>query len=169
MSKKYSADSLGNRMKNYEGVSKTYLVRRMPVIIRLDGKAFHTFTKGFDKPFDNLFMSTMQETCKALCKEVQGCKIAYTQSDEISLLITDYDALNTSAWFDDQIQKMVSVSASIATLAFNKTFYELCMQLSVDDTEKFKKTYQSKMFTAKFDSRAFNLPKEDVCNYCRLP
>ena len=114
-------DSLGDRMKeNYENRAKTYLVRRMPVIIRLDGKAFHTFTRGLKRPYDEIFHNTMNQTMKYLCENIQGCKLGYTQSDEITLLLTDYDTLTTDAWFDNNVQKICSVSASMATMAFNK-------------------------------------------------
>ena len=66
-------DSLGDRMKDYENISRSYLTRRVPVIIRIDGKAFHSFTKGMRKPFDNILMSAMQETMRYLCKNIQGC------------------------------------------------------------------------------------------------
>ena len=111
-------DGLGDRMKsNYENRSKTSLLRRTPVIIRLDGKAFHTFTRGLQKPYDTILMKAIQETMLYLCENIQGCKIGYTQSDEITLLITDYDTLTTDAWFDYEVQKLCSVSASMATLA----------------------------------------------------
>lgn len=94
-------DSLGDRMKGfYEARSKTSLVRRMPVIIRLDGKAFHTFTKGFQKPFDSMLMKAMQETMKYLCENIQGCVLGYTQSDEITLVLVDYKKLTSEAWFN---------------------------------------------------------------------
>ena len=116
-------DALGDRMKhNYEEVSKTRLVRRMPAIIRLDGKAFHTFTRGLDKPFDNIFVKSMQDTMKYLCENIQGCVLGYTQSDEITLVLIDYQTLQTDAWYDYEVQKMTSVSASMATLAFNRYF-----------------------------------------------
>ena len=80
-------DDLGKRMKEfYEVVPKTRLVRRTPVAIRIDGKAFHTFAKDFVKPFDKVLMKSMQETMKYLCENVQGCVLGYTQSDEITLL-----------------------------------------------------------------------------------
>jgi len=113
-------------MKGYENISRIYLTKRMPTIIRVDGKAFHTFTRGFERPFDEIMIRSMWETAKYLCENIQGCKTAYVQSDEISLLLTDYDELTTSAWFDKNIQKMVSVSASMATLAFNKSFELVC-------------------------------------------
>ena len=86
--------TIGNRMKNnYENITRYYLTRRMPVIIRIDGKAFHTFTRGFKKPFDDVLVKTMQDTMKYLCENIQGCVLGYTQSDEISLVLTDYAEL----------------------------------------------------------------------------
>lgn len=102
-------DELGKRMKKYESVSKTVLMRRTPVIIRIDGKAFHTFTRGFEKPFDKVLIKTMQETTKYLCENIQGCVFGYTQSDEISLVLIDYQTLTTDAWFDYEVQKLRSL------------------------------------------------------------
>lgn len=170
-------DDLGDRMKEYENVERRYLTRRMPTLIRIDGKAFHSFTKGFQKPFDMVLMKSMWNTAKYLCENIMGCKIAYTQSDEITLLLTDYENIRTEGWFDKNIQKMCSVSASMTTLAFNKAFMEqtnymrrdietdyvhddeLCLEL----LKKFEK-YYLKYNTAMFDSRVFNIPKEEVCN-----
>ena len=116
-------DDLGIRMKeNYEIRARSYLTRRTPVIIRIDGKAFHTFTKGFMKPFDKLLMNSMWDTMKYLCENIQGCVLGYTQSDEISLLLIDYKNLESSAWFDYQVQKVCSVAASMATMRFNSVF-----------------------------------------------
>ena len=106
-------DSLGDRMKGYEGVSRNFLTRRVPAIIRLDGKAFHTFTKGMEKPFGLVLTQAMQETMKHLCENIQGCVLGYTQSDEITLVLTDYATIQTDAWFGYNIQKMCSVSASM--------------------------------------------------------
>ncbi len=103
--------TLGERMKEYEMQSRTRLLRKVPVIIRLDGKAFHTFTRGLDKPFDKDFMRIMQETMLALCKQIQGCVLGYTQSDEITLVLVDYQRMESMAWFDNQVQKMCSVAA----------------------------------------------------------
>ena len=166
-------DSLGDRMKeNYENRAKTYLVRRMPVIIRLDGKAFHTFTKGLKKPYDEIFHNTMNKTMKYLCENIQGCKLGYTQSDEITLLLTDYDTLTTDAWFDYNVQKICSVSASMATMAFNKYLWEetseyldvLMALQDLDLEEEYLDTLDSKLGKAMFDSRCFNIPKEEVTN-----
>ena len=167
-------DSLGDRMKeNYENRSKTYLVRRTPVIIRLDGRAFHTFTRGMKKPYDEIFHNTMNATMKYLCENIQGCKLGYTQSDEITLLLTDYDTLSTDAWFDYNIQKICSVSASMATMTFNQYFalnyktYEEYVhnELKLRAREVFYcDSIRNKLHSAMFDSRCFNIPEEEVTN-----
>ena len=173
--------TLGDRMKNnYENITRYYLTRRMPVIIRIDGRAFHTFTRGFKKPFDDILVSTMQDTMKYLCENIQGCVLGYTQSDEISLVLTDYAELTTDAWFGNNLQKMCSVSASMATLAFNKFFsgrvqefmYDCCDEFGDDvlpekqnDYELAHNVYFKKFNAAMFDSRVFTIPKEEVCNY----
>lgn len=156
-------DNLGDRMKeNYENRAKTQLLRRTPVIIRLDGKAFHTFTRGFKKPFDNILTEAMQQTMLTLCKEIQGCVLGYTQSDEITLILTDYKKLETAAWFDYDVQKICSVSASIVTLAFNKCFLKEMMQNKVGLANSVH--FQAWTKGALFDSRCFNIPKEEVAN-----
>lgn len=156
-------DNLGDRMKgNYENRAKTQLLRRTPVIIRLDGKAFHTFTRGFKKPFDDILTEAMQQTMLTLCKEIQGCVLGYTQSDEISLVLTDYKNLETAAWFDYDIQKVCSVSASMVTLVFNRCFLKEMMHNKVG----FENSVHFQAWTkgALFDSRCFNIPKEEVTN-----
>lgn len=168
-------DSLGDRMKeNYENRAKTYLVRRMPVIIRLDGRAFHTFTKGLKKPYDEIFHNTMNATMKYLCENIQGCKLGYTQSDEITLLLTDYDTLTTDAWFGYGVQKMCSVAASMATMKFNQVFrdeFELWLDNNAVSTEADMqwpleaRAYTKAVITgAMFDARCFNIPEEEVTN-----
>ena len=155
-------DNLGDRMKeNYENRAKTQLLRRTPVIIRLDGKAFHTFTRGFKKPFDDILIEAMQQTMLTLCKEIQGCVLGYTQSDEITLVLTDYKNLETAAWFDYDIQKVCSVSASIATLAFNKYFYDNLWNKNISLEDIY---IDAAIKGALFDSRCFNIPKEEVTN-----
>lgn len=172
------------RMKTYyENIPKTNLMRRTPVIIRIDGKAFHTFTRGFQKPFDEILIKSMQETMKYLCENIQGCVLGYTQSDEISLLLIDYKNLNSSAWFDYEVQKLCSISASMATLAFNKAFSENVNNYYRDNTdfipflteeiyysEEFDRDYFNVLTKARekgamFDSRCFSIPKEEVANY----
>ena len=171
-------DSLGDRMKsNYENRSKTYLIRRQPVILRLDGKAFHTFTKGLKRPYDEIFHKAMNDTLQSLCENIQGCKIGYTQSDEITLLLTDYDTLTTDAWFDYSVQKMCSIASSMATLAFNKSLSKSvdeyfnnvisCIENLSAESDEFNyfKTLSKAVKTgAMFDCRCFNIPKEEVAN-----
>ncbi len=164
---KTKKDALGDRMKgNYENRSKTYLTRRTPCIIRLDGKAFHSFTRGFQKPYDEIFHKAMNSTLQYLCKNIQGCKFGYTQSDEISLLLTDYDTLTTDAWFDYNVQKMCSVAASMATLAFNKAFAEeVKARAGLDLYDKLLDTYCRAIDKgAMFDARCFNIPASEVVN-----
>lgn len=116
-------DELGTRMKtNYEKIPQIKLMRRTPVAIRLDGRSFHTFTRGFKRPFDPILISSMQKTMKYLCENIQGCVLGYTQSDEITLILQDYKTHETEAWFNYEVQKMCSISASMATMAFNKEF-----------------------------------------------
>ena len=137
-------DSLGNRMKRYESVSRHFLTRRVPVIIRVDGKAFHTLTKHAKKPFDSRIMDAMSNAALAVLKEIQGAKAAYIQSDEVTFLVTDYDTLNTEAWFGYNLQKLVSITASVMSVAFNKEY--------------------ANDIGAVVDSRAFNVPSSDVIN-----
>jgi tRNA(His) 5'-end guanylyltransferase len=159
-------DLLGDRMKLYEANADHRLVRRVPVIIRIDGKAFHTFTKYFDKPFDELFMKAMHETTKALCEQIQCCKLGYTQSDEISLLLTDYETVQTQPWFDNRIEKMCSIAASMATLAFNRTFEKLVESASTTHAAEKTAIYRNAVRRGGlFDARVYNVPKDDVTNY----
>lgn len=181
--KKIKKDDLGNRMKEYyEKIPKTKLMRRCPVICRLDGRSFHTFTRGFKRPFDDVLIKTMQETAKYLCENVQGCVLAYTESDEISLLLIDYQRFETSAWFDYEVQKICSIAASMATLAFNKYLavnYDEWGYANLpgwddgginnkveDSLLRLEESYSKSIkMGAMFDARAFNIPKEEVCNY----
>jgi tRNA(His) 5'-end guanylyltransferase len=161
--KDMSTDQLGKRMKEqYEMRTRTYLPRRTYTIIRLDGKAFHTFTRGLDKPFDEDLVWLMQSTTEYLCKNIQGCKFGYTQSDEISLLLTDFTSITTDAWFDGQIQKMVSVSASMATMWFNARMN------GIIDRHRGRKFMgnDGDPKVALFDSRVFTIPDPiEVENY----
>ena len=167
-------DELGLRMKNfYESVPKTSLMRRTPVAIRIDGKAFHTFTRGFEKPFDELLGKAMRETMRYLCENIQGCVLGYTQSDEITLILVDYKKLTSSAWFDYEVQKMCSIAASMATMAFNKAFaHEVATQskrlyteyLNDNDASYIDALEKAMNKGAMFDARVFNIPKEEVAN-----
>lgn len=147
-------------------------MRRCPVAIRIDGKAFHTFTRGFQKPFDEVLIKSMQQTMKYLCENIQGCVLGYTQSDEITLILVDYKKLTSSAWFDYEVQKMCSIAASMTTMAFNRAFaknvgdyctynYE-CMDNTHENYEHILSLAVDK--GAMFNARCFNIPKEEVTN-----
>lgn len=139
-------DALGARMKSqYEQRARTMLPRRTYTVVRLDGKAFHSYTRGLDRPYDEQLMNDMAATTEQLCRDVDGCRLGYTQSDEISLILTDFATPSTQAWFDGNQQKIVSITASIATARFN-------------DLRPGKR--------ALFDSRAFTIPDPvEVENY----
>ena len=158
-------DKLGKRMKeNYENCAKTFLSRKVPVAIRIDGKTFRTFTKGFDKPFDEILSNAMIKTMKYLCENVQGCVFGYQQSDEITLILIDYKNLKTNAWFGYEVQKICSITASMATIAFNKFFdQEYLDKLSETGNCNLMHDLARKK-GAMFDARCFNIPKEEVCN-----
>ena len=163
---------LAERMKGYEKRNRYYLQRRMPVILRLDMRAGHSFTRGIERPFDEVFIKSMQDTAKYLCKNIQNCKLSYQQSDEITLLLVDYDKLNTDCFFDYRVDKLCSIAASMATMAFNKYFYDNVFvynaTATVDLSDKkypFKEVYSKAVDKgAMFDARCFNIPKEEVTN-----
>lgn len=169
-------DDLGVRMKTfYEQIPKTKLMRRCPVAIRCDGRSFHTFTRNFQKPFDEVLIKSMQETMKYLCENIQGCVLGYTQSDEITLILVDYKKLTSSAWFDYEVQKLCSIAASMAIMAFNKAFvkevkkysFELSMGIHTDEERRLLDIYDKAIDKgAMFDARCFNVPKEEVTNLC---
>lgn len=160
-------DPLGDRMKDfYEDRTRYKLARRTNTIIRIDGKAFHTYTKGLQRPFDQGLMEDMNKTTEYLCQNIQGAKFGYVQSDEISILITDYDDTTTHSWFDGNLQKMASIAASLATAKFNQLRMarstwegsDIAGYLEQDDIENFK--------LAMFDARVFQIPyQEEVINY----
>ena len=174
-------DELGCRMKEfYETIPKTRLMRRTPVAIRIDGKAFHTFTRGFRRPFDPVLARSMWDTMKYLCENIQGCVLGYTQSDEITLILTDYKTLSSDAWFGYEVQKMCSIAASMATMAFNKFFAQNIEMVdnhpAYGNASKEEETaaYEEASYVpvyrkalekgAMFDARCFNIPKEEVTN-----
>lgn len=135
--------SLGDRMKTYEAVSGISICHRIPVIVRIDGRAFHTYTRKFGKKYSHEFNETMALVGLAVQEDMQGCELAYGQSDEISFLLTDYKTIQTQGWFGYDLRKMISISASIASSKFTKITGD----------------------TVAFDSRAFSIPQDEVCNY----
>lgn len=135
---------IGNRMKEYERVTEYMLSHRIPVILRIDGRAFHTITrKRFKKAWSQEFVDQMILTAQQVMTDIQGCDFCYSQSDEVSFLITDYRTIRTNSWFNYDLRKMISISASLASSVFSQLYGKnVC-----------------------FDSRAFSMPQDDVCNY----
>ncbi len=141
-------DNFGDRLKRYEKVASPHLYRRMPVIIRVDGRAFSTFTRNFKKPYDTDFIAAMVFAATKVAKEMQGFRLAYIQSDEASFLLTDYDNFETQPWFGYDQSKIISLSASIMSVYFNAWF----------------SNFKNKITYATFDSRAFNIPVNEIAN-----
>jgi len=144
--------TLEERMKKYEMCNKYHYTLRVPVIVRVDGKGFSKYTKNFKKPFSDEITQSMISSTRTLFKEMQGCKLAYTHSDEASFLLTDWDSLEFQPWVDYNINKVLSLSASIFTAQFNRVINGFSMDYGMYPT-------------AKFDARGFNIPKEDIANY----
>lgn len=166
---------LAERMKGYEKRNRYYLQRRMPVILRLDMRAGHSFTRGFKRPFDEVFIKSMQNTAKYLCENIQNCKLSYQQSDEITLLLVDYDKLNADCFFDYRVDKLCSIAASMAAMVFNKFFEKYVNEYRFskwDGISKYEDGTWGYIQTllnavdkgAMFDARCFNIPKEEVTN-----
>lgn len=156
--------NLDDRMKHYESTVGSRLVLRCPAIVRCDGRAFHTFTKPFERPFDGLFRSLMVKTAQHLCEEISTARFAYGQSDEISILLIDYTRFETDQFFDGKVQKLASVIASEATVAFNEALWKVVnfpIPAFADMVEPLKKS----LFKATFDARVFSVPERDAGNY----
>lgn len=155
-------DTLGDRIKEqYESRTRYMLPRRTFTLLRLDGKAFHTYTKGLKKPFDGDLSVDLDTAIIAMLPELQGSVFAYTQSDEISVLLTDFATPGTCAWFDGNLQKMVSVASSIMTAEFNNERMWRRVRVGLP-------TGKQEEGMAYFDCRAFTIPdRTEVMNYFR--
>ena len=136
--------SLGDRIKEYEKVTRTFATKRTPLIIRVDGRAFHTFTKDMNRPFDTKLMSAMVLAATDVANDMQGFKVAYIQSDEVTFCITDYDNLESQGWFNYNLSKIISISSAMMSVNLFK--------------------HLGYIKTPVFDSRAFNVPIDDVVN-----
>jgi tRNA(His) 5'-end guanylyltransferase len=165
-------DELGTRIKEfYENRTRYLLPRRAYTILRIDGKSFHSYCRGLIQPFDQGLIDDMDATASYLCKNIQGTKFAFVQSDEISILMTDFDAIGTDAWFDGNIQKIVSVAAGLATAEFNRLRLLRIIKNSTSiDSDGFIsiKPYEKDILNMKlatFDARVFTIPsKTEVGN-----
>lgn len=142
--------TLSERMKSYEQTTQLHLPRRTYTIIRVDGRAFHSYTRRCERPFDQDLASAMDATAQACCTDFANCQLAYIQSDEISFLLSDFSEINTEPWFAANVQKLVSVSAANTTAEFNR----------------YRNMTTFRIETAQFDSRVFTIPDPiEVENY----
>lgn len=164
---------LGKRMKQYEDVNNIKLIDKLPLVIRMDGVGFHSFTRGMKRPFDDILNRSMQWTMKKLCEEIPSCVLGYTQSDEITLVLVDYDNPVSQPWRGYVKRKIESITAAMATRDFNNCLADVTIQeftkaiLGTDDGETLKKNFEvylKRAGNAIFDSRAFNLPIFEVEN-----
>jgi len=145
--------SIGDRMKRYEAVTTSAsLTRRVPVIVRLDGRAFHTYAKGFKRPYDEVFHDCMCYAMVKLCEAVPGARFGYHFSDEVSLFLADYRHIDEDAYFDYSLQKILSVTASEFTARYAECALVIHNRFGGDEAPH-------------FDCRAFNVPQDDVANY----
>jgi len=145
---------LRKRIREYEDAYRTVLPRRLPLIIRVDGKSFHTLCRGMERPWDPILKHAMDTAAMALCMGIQGAKVAYTQSDEITILATDYDDIGTQSWFGKNLQKMCSTAASIASVTFTEALRF--------EGELLREGPYNRLAT--FDARCFIVPRHEVCN-----
>lgn len=178
---KNKRDSLSARMKQYEAVNDRILVPKMPFIIRVDGKNFSTYTRGFKKPFDKIMGKTMREVVAKLCEEIPGAVLGYTQSDEITIICKYTDRIISQAWFNGRVRKIETIAASKATKWFNKLFtenlenyeieirqkislYKEASDIDKDAYRKYDTVLRKKAGMAEFDARVFNVPEWDCIN-----
>lgn len=151
--------TLADRMKRYEKAGSLHLIRRVPVIVRVDGRAFHSLCRSAEKPFDSRIMLAMSDAAGKLMRAMDGYILAYVQSDEASFLLTDWARLETEPWFAYDLQKIVSISSSLMTAYFGEQYF-------FESRQCLTPMYATpKIHRAVFDSRAFNIPNEDVSNY----
>lgn len=123
MSQKYKRDSFGDRMKTYERVSESQLIPNLPIVVRLDGKSFSKYTSRLERPYDLKLIELMQNTCKHLMKISHNIKVAYQQSDEITLIISnDYD---NPVEYSGRVQKLCSILAAECSVYFATHAYIL--------------------------------------------
>lgn len=142
-----AVDGIGERMKRYEAATRLCLSPRTYTVVRVDGKAFHTFTRHMEKPYSRALMDAMDVAAKELCSQAMGCRMAYGQSDEYSFLLTDFERHETEPWFGGGVQKIASISASLFTAHFNQAMAPFPA-------------------LAVFDARVFTIPsRAEVENY----
>ena len=147
--------TLGDRMKQWENAYRSVVEPHSYLMLRLDGRAFHTYTRGLSRPFDAELVAAMDATMVALCEEIDGVRLAYCQSDEISLVVTDWrhgaptpgnpTGLRLSEpWLGGVVAKILSISAAVASVEFNDV-----------------RVGQSQRAGAVFDARLWTFPGDE--------
>lgn len=173
--------NLRDRMKSYENNYNIRLKNNSIIILRLDGRCFRKFTRDLDKPYDIDFSNLMAETCFNLKDLIPNIKFIYSVSDEINILIvndSNEKGKEITRWYNNRIQKIISSTASLATLSFNKNienifrlYLDKCSKYEGINQKIFKENYKkyqiwvNKLYSATFDCRAFKIPRTEVCNY----
>lgn len=165
-------DSLGNRMKKYESVLDSILIPNSYTIVRLDGKAFHNYTKKLNRPYDEALVFDMDKAARFVLDNIEDARFCYVQSDEVSILLEDvYNEKEKVIWFNGRIQKILSLCTSYMTSSFNHQrilrLYYFNTQTYLDDDHSgdFMKELEM-MKQANFDARIFQLPNlDEVFNY----
>lgn len=153
-------DTLGDRCKHYESISEHYFTPKVPILIRVDGKAFHTWTKGCKRPYDETLIDCMFESAKDVAKQMQGCRALYAQSDEVTFVLTDDSSIESQQWFGGRQNKIESVTAAMMTAYFNKNWIFYNFPKYTPNQIVFEDVFNP----AIFDARVFQVPKEDVAN-----
>lgn len=138
-------DDLGDRIKGYEEITQARLLPRSYTILRVDGRSFSNYTKNLKRPFDEELIEDLNNTWIYLCKNIQNAKLGYAQSDEFTLLLTDFEEVTTQQFFGGNIQKICSVVASMAAAKFNAL-------------RSYHNANPSTMKLAEFDCRVFTVP-----------
>ena len=159
--------SLSDRMKEYESCYGFKVPNRSLMAVRLDGVGFSKYTKQFEKPFDDLLSNVMDATCIELCKTFNPI-MGYTQSDEISLIFTTTENVESELIYDGKVQKISSILAGKATAVFNKKMLQLLSTFKYDDAQVLDKVKKGEFIEldAFFDARVFVLPEmTEVFNY----
>lgn len=161
------ADPFGDRMKSYEKPYLQHTVPRVPMVIRVDGCHFHSFTKGMAKPFDEVLMESMRGTMAELCASIPGAIFGYTQSDEISIVCRLADMVDGCEYYEGRVQKIISVTASRTTAIFNRLFASNAERyMGADDADpSLSRTYGNRLYRAEFDARVMSIPDWDLYNY----
>ena len=156
-------NTLKERMEYFRGLTDYKLMPKSYVLVMLDGRSFsHLIKNKFKKPFDNDFIGMMNETTRYLCENIEGCKFGYTQSDEISLVLTDFENENTESFFGFRLTKMLPIISSLATGKFNQLMMLRALNTIPESSDPIGvdvcKNLIENTKLAQFDCKCWNVP-----------